>query len=71
MEMKINEKNENNECWVNFQRELSIIKIEKFEELEAASREFDELNLRKPAIIKVLDNTTKKKDEIQYFNLPF
>jgi hypothetical protein len=69
--MKINEKNENNECWVNFQRELSIIKIEKFEELEAASREFDELNLRKPAIIKVLDNTTKKKDEIQYFNLPF
>lgn len=71
MQMKINEKNENNECWVNFQRELSIIKIEKFEELEAASREFDELNLRKPAIIKVLDNTTKKKDEIQYFNLPF
>jgi hypothetical protein len=69
--MKINEKNENDDCWVNFQRELSIIKIEKFEELEAASREFDELNLRKPAIIKVLDNTTKKKDEIQYFNLPF
>jgi len=71
MQMKINEKNENDDCWVNFQRELSIIKIEKFEELEAASREFDELNLRKPAIIKVLDNTTKKKDEIQYFNLPF
>jgi hypothetical protein len=72
MQSKIGEENCDHEHWINFQRESSIIEIEKFEELQLASREFDESSLRKPAVIKVLDNTTKNKDyEVQYFSLPF
>lgn len=65
------EDEENNEYWIDFQRESLIIKNEKIEELQKASMEYDELISRKPAIIKVLDNTTKNQNEIQCFNLPF
>lgn len=72
MQLKLDKKDEeSNEYWIDFQREFLIIKNEKIEELQKASIEYDELISRKPAIIKVLDNTTKKNNEVQCDTLPF
>lgn len=72
MQLKLDkEDEESNEYWIDFQREFLIIKNEKIEELQKASIEYDELISRKPAIIKVLDNTTKKNNEVQCDTLPF